>query len=92
MDHPNFHTVLQEAWGQGENDQTIEIIWLKLKIPKRKLRSLNSYMASYQQKLILTREKLDIVQLQGHLLSQDLFEEEKQLIVEIAKWSSIEEQ
>lgn len=51
-------------------------------------------MASYRQKLSLSREKLEIIQgqIQGQLFSHILFDQENQLLIEVQKWSNIDEQ
>lgn len=57
------------------------------------MKDINTYMASYKQKLSLAKEKLDIIQgqIQGQLFSQILFDQDKQLLLEVQKWSNIEE-
>ncbi|KAK6775680.1 hypothetical protein RDI58_026681 [Solanum bulbocastanum] len=72
----------------------MENVWCKLKKLKLQLKDINGFMATYQQKLCLAREKLGIIQgqIQSHMLCQDLFNQEKELLLEIAKWSNIEGQ
>lgn len=61
---------------------------------KVQLKDINSYLASYIQKLCLARERLDVIQTQirGQVLNAELYIEERKIILEIEKWSSIEEQ
>ncbi|KAK4737500.1 hypothetical protein R3W88_001197 [Solanum pinnatisectum] len=94
MEHPEFKSVLQQVWPTENHEHPMENVWWKLKKLKAKLKDINTYMASYQQHLSLAREKLDIVQgqMQGQLLRQELFEQEKKLLHDIEKWSKVEEQ
>ncbi|XP_049402176.1 uncharacterized protein LOC125865921 [Solanum stenotomum] len=50
-------------------------------------------MASYKQKLNVLREQLDILQtnLQTSNLDQSIIEQEKKILIDIEKWSNIEE-
>ncbi|KAK6775665.1 hypothetical protein RDI58_026666 [Solanum bulbocastanum] len=94
MEHPNFSNILKQVWTTDESDHPMENAWCKLKKLKLQIKDINRYMASYQQKLGLAREELAIIQdqLQNQMLNQELFNKEKKLVLEIAKWSNITEQ
>lgn len=94
MEDPQFKNILQQVWSQGGHGTPMQQIWHKLKEMKQQLKDLNRYMASYQQKLIQAREKLDIIQsqLRSNPGSIQLFNEEKEAILNIEKWSNVEEQ
>lgn len=66
----------------------------KLNGVKNEVKELNTYLASYVQKLHSAREKLDTVQTQMAYLphQQSLIDEEKLLLMAISKWSKVEEQ
>ncbi|KAF3657941.1 hypothetical protein FXO38_13467 [Capsicum annuum] len=62
MTHPNFKATLQQYWTQDGVAFNMEAIWRKLKKVKHALKDINSYMATYSQKLQLARRQLDFVQ------------------------------
>ncbi|XP_019263107.1 PREDICTED: uncharacterized protein LOC109240882 [Nicotiana attenuata] len=94
MDHPQFHNIVQQTWQKKYEGIPMQKIWYKLKSLKEQLKVINTYMASYRQKLDQARERLDIVQnqMKQNPLAQSLINEEKEVISEIEKWSKVEEQ
>ncbi|XP_019258680.1 PREDICTED: uncharacterized protein LOC109236894 [Nicotiana attenuata] len=94
MDHPQFQTVIQQVWDEEHEGAPMQQIWCKLKNLKKQLKGINAYMASYKQKLEQAREKLDIMQSQmrQNTLAQSLINEEKEVLGEKEKWSTVEEQ
>ncbi|KAK6786918.1 hypothetical protein RDI58_015443 [Solanum bulbocastanum] len=69
-------------------------LWSKLKALKRGLKDLNTYLASYSQKLQTARQSSEIVQSQmvTQPLNSVLIEQESVLLNDIRKWSLVEEQ
>ncbi|KAG5600974.1 hypothetical protein H5410_032344 [Solanum commersonii] len=69
-------------------------LWSKLKALKIGLKDLNTYLASYRQKLQTARQSLEIVQSQivTQPLNSVLIEQESVLLNDIRKWSLVEEQ
>ncbi|XP_075095111.1 uncharacterized protein LOC142173423 [Nicotiana tabacum] len=66
----------------------------KLQDLRHELKDLNHYMASYAQRLNQTRKTIEVVQatILTQQFYQSLFDQEKELLAEIDKWSNIEEQ
>lgn len=87
LHHPKFEGIVKGAWRQEYRGVVISRTWLKLKTLKEALRELNTYMASYQQKMNQAKQKLELLQ-----SCQTLIEQEKEAIFEVEKWSNVEEQ
>ncbi|XP_019260070.1 PREDICTED: uncharacterized protein LOC109238089 [Nicotiana attenuata] len=83
----------EEVWVQNDRDIGKERTWHKLRRLKEALRDLNNYMAPYQRKLKQAKWKLELVQhqLSLSLLKQEYIEQENEALLEVEKWSDIEE-
>lgn len=70
------------------------VLWERLKKLKTEVKEINIYMASYAQKLSLARQQLEIVQthIASQLNKQALFDQEKAILIDIQRQSSVEEQ
>lgn len=68
-------------------------VWSKLKGLKADLKELNTYMASYKLQLNKARHRLEVIQseLKNQHMDQRLIDQEKMALMEVEKWSSIEE-
>lgn len=87
--HLNFETVLQESWGEQQPGNPMRRIW-----QKGDLKPLNRQLASYTVKLESVRTALGAIQeqLNSNPLNEELILHERSTLLEIAKWSTIEEQ
>ncbi|XP_019240144.1 PREDICTED: uncharacterized protein LOC109220135 [Nicotiana attenuata] len=94
LHHPEFTRIVKEVWVQNDRDIGKASTWNKLRRLKEALRGLNNYMASYQQKLNQAKQKFKLVQHQLSLqpLRKECIEQEKEALLEVEKWSDIEEQ
>lgn len=94
MEHVDFKGIFDRIWKQNIKADPMQRIWLRLKMLKRDLKGLNTYMASYKHQLNHARHKLEVIQTQlmVHHLDQDLIEQERGALAEAEKWSNIEEQ
>lgn len=61
LQHPEFSGLVRAAWAKPCNDTHMYRLWVKLKILKLEVKSLNTYLASYKKRLKYNREKLNIV-------------------------------
>ncbi|XP_060178097.1 uncharacterized protein LOC132608034 [Lycium barbarum] len=91
----NYHW-LQEygnVWKYSEQGDPMHAIWQKLKHLKVELKDLNTQMASYALRLTQARQQLEYVQAATVIqpLCQSLFDQEKELLRTIEKWSLVEE-
>ncbi|XP_019254004.1 PREDICTED: uncharacterized protein LOC109232713 [Nicotiana attenuata] len=94
MEHPEFHARLKKVWGQNKDMNAMLKVSKKLQDLKHELKDLNHYMASYQQRLNQSRQKLEIVQANINVqpFCQSLFDQEKEILAELDRWNNIEEQ
>ncbi|XP_060190664.1 uncharacterized protein LOC132619932 [Lycium barbarum] len=94
LGHTEFPQLLEDVWQQVETGPPIQRIWRKLKNMKNKLKDLNKYMASYEQKLNHARQALEMIQAKLCLqpLDQQLLEHEKGILPDVEKWSTVDEQ
>ncbi|XP_060182229.1 uncharacterized protein LOC132611886 [Lycium barbarum] len=93
MEHPGFKEVVGRVWQQNIPGNAMHKIWKKLKQLKFDLKDLNTFMQSYVYKLNQARQQLEQVQaaIADQPLCQTLFDQEKELISVIEKWSTVEE-
>ncbi|XP_070028655.1 uncharacterized protein [Nicotiana sylvestris] len=94
LHHPDFAGILKKVWAQDYKDIGMSRTWQKLKRLKEALRELNTYMTSYQQKLNQAKQELELAQYNISLqpLCQIYIEQEKEALIEVEKWSNVEEQ
>ncbi|OIT24741.1 hypothetical protein A4A49_36675 [Nicotiana attenuata] len=94
MEHPEFHARLKRVWEQEKNMNAMLKVSRKLPELKHELKDLNQYMASYQQRLNQARQQLEVIQANMHVqpFCQSLFDQEKEILADLDKWSNIEEQ
>ncbi|XP_075074369.1 uncharacterized protein LOC142161975 [Nicotiana tabacum] len=94
MDHADFAGIVEKVWNQKVNGGNMHRVWNKLKDLKTELKELNTYMASYRLQLNKARQKLEAIQseLKHKHMDQRLIDQEKIALMEVEKWSSIEEQ
>ncbi|KAH0642061.1 hypothetical protein KY290_033665 [Solanum tuberosum] len=92
LNRPDFGRLVDESWQKQTRGTAMVRLWQKLKYVKLGLKNLNSYMASYGQKLIQVRHELELTQISLVInpLYPRLIEMEKQLLEEIRKWSDVE--
>lgn len=93
MEHADFKGIVKRVWEQDVKAEPMKRIWMKLKMLKRDLKDLNTYMASYKHQLNQARHKLEIIQneLMIHHLDQNLIDQERLALAKTKKWSNIEE-
>ncbi|XP_060210676.1 uncharacterized protein LOC132637634 [Lycium barbarum] len=93
LNHPDFPGILATAWGLPVRGTKIYILWRKFMLLKENLKGLNSYLASYSQRLQQARQSLEITQasLSVQPMNQALIDQERITLMEIAKWSKVEE-
>ncbi|XP_075103570.1 uncharacterized protein LOC142178139 [Nicotiana tabacum] len=93
LHHPIFSGIVKEVWAHDYRDARMSKTWQKLKRLNEALRDLNTYMASYQQKLDQARQKLELAQSNISLqpLCQIFIEQEKAALIEVERWSNVEE-
>lgn len=93
MEHSDFSDTLKNALGGSDRECTMMKVWRKLEQFKMQCKDMNAFMASYEQKLKALREKHGILQtfLQTNNLDHSTIEQEKQILLEIEKWSNIED-
>ncbi|XP_019232243.1 PREDICTED: uncharacterized protein LOC109212962 [Nicotiana attenuata] len=93
-DHPNFIQLVREAWSIPDHNHSMYKIWARLKNVKQDMKQLNiKEFSGIENKIINLRGHLDEIQARmrdlGH--TYDLFKEEKELKLQLEKWSLIEE-
>ncbi|OIT19075.1 hypothetical protein A4A49_65809, partial [Nicotiana attenuata] len=93
IDHKDFTPMVNRVWQQQEEQDKVELIWLKLKRLKDEAKGLNKAMASYEQRPTQIRQSLECVQaaLVTDPFNQLFIEQEKQNMSDLEKWSTIEE-
>ncbi|XP_070007223.1 uncharacterized protein [Nicotiana sylvestris] len=73
---PVTQSIVEKVWNQEVNGGNMHRVWNKLKDLKTELKELNTYMTSYRLQLNKAR----------------LIDQEKMALMEVEKWSNIEEQ
>ncbi|XP_060212076.1 uncharacterized protein LOC132639653 [Lycium barbarum] len=94
MEHPDFTNILDTVWGKNIVGTKMFKLWMKSKMLKEGLKGLNHYLASYSQKLQQARQNREIIQAALHTqpLNQHLIDQEKETLLEIAKWKVTDEE
>lgn len=94
MENLEFHAQLKRVWEQNKSTDAMSNVNRKLQELKHELKDLNQYMASYEQRLNQARQQLEIVRANINVqpFCQSLFDQEKEILAELDKWSNIEEQ
>ncbi|XP_019236893.1 PREDICTED: uncharacterized protein LOC109217117 [Nicotiana attenuata] len=93
-DYTDFLKVVANTWCETTGKQHMHDIWWKLKAMKKELKQLNhTELRNVGERIEFYRQKLQDIQTQrGHHTQPDLlFEEEKEVKVELEKWSLVEE-
>ncbi|XP_060210949.1 uncharacterized protein LOC132637959 [Lycium barbarum] len=92
-DHSKFEEILKTTWGKNKARDNMENIWLKLKALKPGLQKLNkNEFKNITTKIEQARTELGIVQQTIRTqVSDQLLIREKELLVNLEKWSLIEE-
>lgn len=92
-DHVDFEQVVREHWGRDYSHNLLRAVWrncMRLKEPIKKINT--QWFVKTKERLEDIRHNLQQVQ---HLLSgnpsDELLHDEKRLLVELEKWSKIEE-
>lgn len=94
LHHPVFKGIMKGVWRREFRGIAMSRTWVKLKRLKEALRYLNTYMASYRQKLTQAKQKLEIIQSSISLqpLCHPLIDHKKEALLEVEKWRNFEEQ
>ena len=93
-DHPDFLSLIQQAWSSKCEGYGLERVWHKLKVVKRNLKSLHLvHFQKLQEKINYWRSKLDQLQLalQDTPFSMALHSQEIHASAMLRKWFRIEE-
>lgn len=91
VDNSNFNRVLIEVWERRCERSSMFQLWFKLKKLKYALKDLNSYMATYAQRLKYLRQSLDMVQRQitNASIHETLIQSKKKILVDIQWWTKV---
>lgn len=96
-EHESFSNIVATIWKQNVKGGAMYRIWQKMKLCKEPLkRLLRQEMGSLDNRVAEAREKLDSIQKQitqhmGTDVANTLFTIEKEAVVELQKWSNIQE-
>ncbi|XP_070046216.1 uncharacterized protein [Nicotiana tomentosiformis] len=93
LHHPEFRKKVENTWHLTVRGDPRHQVLRKLHLLKDNLKELIAYMASYKQKLEQLREELEVTQANLKHQPQDqlLIDKERQILLHLEKWSSIEE-
>ncbi|XP_075074856.1 uncharacterized protein LOC142162405 [Nicotiana tabacum] len=91
--HEDFHQIVSSIWNSSNNFGSLKTIWIKLKALKAPLKALNAKdFKDITQRIEKARLELKEIQEQlASIYSDGLLHKEKETLLNLEKWSLIEE-
>ncbi|XP_055814273.1 uncharacterized protein LOC129883684 [Solanum dulcamara] len=92
-EHESFLPMVESTWRRNYSRDRMKNVWIKLKQLQHKLKGLNNSKFKFiSQKIDKAREELKGVQEQPTIhVTDELIDQEKEILMKLEKWSMIEE-